>query len=61
MLTQHQEKPSILPQVTNFAILGILVLLYAPLIHFWFDGWISKNISTEHEYFSHGIIGFPFT
>ncbi|MEM1395815.1 MAG: cyanoexosortase B, partial [Cyanobacteria bacterium P01_H01_bin.150] len=39
---------------------GILVLLYAPLIHFWFDGWISKNISTEHEYFSHGIIGFPF-
>ncbi|MEM7578824.1 MAG: cyanoexosortase B [Cyanobacteria bacterium P01_A01_bin.80] len=60
MLTQHQEKPSILPQVTNFAILGILVLLYAPLIHFWFDGWISKNISTEHEYFSHGIIGFPF-
>ena len=60
MLTQHQEKPSILPQITNFAILGILVLLYAPLIHFWFDGWISKNISTEHEYFSHGIIGFPF-
>ena len=60
MLTQHQEKPSIPPQIFNFAILGILVLLYAPLVHYWFDGWVSKNISTEHEYFSHGIIGFPF-
>jgi len=60
MLTQHQERPSIPPKIINFAILGILLLLYVPLLHYWFDGWINKNISTEHEYFSHGIIGFPF-
>ncbi|MEL6163352.1 MAG: cyanoexosortase B, partial [Cyanobacteria bacterium J06628_3] len=60
MLTQHQEKPLIPPQIFYLAILGILVLLYAPLLNHWFDGWINKNISTEHEYFSHGIIGFPF-
>ncbi|AFY53348.1 eight transmembrane protein EpsH, putative exosortase [Rivularia sp. PCC 7116] len=60
MLTQHQVRRSISPQIFNFIILGILVLLYAPLVHYWYDGWISKNISTEHEYFSHGIIGFPF-
>lgn len=60
MLTQHQIKRSISPQIFNYAILGILVLLYAPLVLFWYDGWINKNISIEHEYFSHGIIGFPF-
>ena len=60
MLTQHQAKYSIPPQIFNFAILGILVLLYAPLVHHWYDGWINKSISVEHEYFSHGIIGFPF-
>ena len=60
MLTQHQARRSIPPQLFNFAILGILVLIYAPLVFFWYDGWINKNISTEHEYFSHGMIGFPF-
>jgi cyanoexosortase B len=60
MLTQHQVRRSIPPQIFNYAILGILVLLYAPLVLFWYDGWINKNISIEHEYFSHGIIGFPF-
>ncbi|MGB6295190.1 MAG: cyanoexosortase B [Rivularia sp. (in: cyanobacteria)] len=60
MLTQHQVRRSIPPQIFNYAILGILVLLYAPLVYFWYDGWINKSISTEHEYFSHGIIGFPF-
>ncbi|MDY6897668.1 MAG: cyanoexosortase B [Cyanobacteriota bacterium] len=61
MLTQHQERPLIPPQIFNFAILGILALLYAPLMHYWFDGWLNKNISTEHEYFSHALIGFPFS
>lgn len=60
MLTQQQVRRSIPPQILNYAILGILVLLYAPLVLFWYDGWINKNISIEHEYFSHGIIGFPF-
>ncbi len=60
MLTQHRKKHSIPHKFWNFAILGILLLLYAPLVHYWYDGWINKNISTEHEYFSHGIIGLPF-
>ena len=60
MLSQQQTRNSISPQLFNFVILGILVLLYAPLMHYWYDGWLNKNISTEHEYFSHGIIGFPF-
>ena len=60
MLTQHQERPLIPPKIFNLAILGILVLLYAPVLIYWFDGWINKSISTEHEYFSHAMIGFPF-
>lgn len=39
---------------------GLLVLLYAPLLVHWIDGWINKSISTEHEYFSHGLLGLPF-
>ncbi|MEG3860802.1 cyanoexosortase B [Microcoleus sp. herbarium12] len=38
----------------------LLVLLYAPLVVHWYDGWFNKNISIEHEYFSHGIIGLPY-
>lgn len=38
----------------------LLVLLYAPLILHWYDGWFNKNISIEHEYFSHGLIGLPY-
>jgi len=38
----------------------LLVLLYAPLIVHWYDGWLNKNISIEHEYFSHGLIGLPY-
>ncbi len=38
----------------------LLVLLYAPLIVHWYDGWFNKNISIEHEYFSHGLIGLPY-
>ncbi|MGL5082852.1 MAG: cyanoexosortase B [Microcoleaceae cyanobacterium] len=44
----------------NGAILGLLILLYAPVIWHWYDGWLNKNISIEHEYFSHGLIGLPF-
>ncbi len=38
----------------------LLVLLYAPLLVHWYDGWLNKNISIEHEYFSHGLIGLPY-
>jgi cyanoexosortase B len=48
------------PQSLNFAIIGLMILLYAPIIVHWYDGWLNKNISIEHEYFSHGIIGLPF-
>jgi cyanoexosortase B len=46
-----------LPEITVF---GLLLVLYLPLLLHWCDGWIHKNISTEHEYFSHGLIGLPF-
>ncbi len=44
----------------NGAIAALLVILYAPLLIHWVDGWLHKNISIEHEYFSHGLIGLPF-
>jgi cyanoexosortase B len=44
----------------NGAILGLLALLYAPLVLHWYVGWLRKTISIEHEYFSHGLIGLPF-
>lgn len=49
-------KRYILPE----GITVLLVLLYAPLIVHWYDGWLNKNISIEHEYFSHGLIGLPY-
>ena len=42
------------------AIAVLIFLMYAPLIMYWYDGWLNKSISVEHEYFSHGIIGLPF-
>ncbi len=42
------------------AIAMLLTILYAPLIIHWYDGWLHKSISIEHEYFSHGLIGLPF-
>ncbi len=43
-----------------WAIATLCTLLYAPLLWHWVDGWLHKNISIEHEYFSHGLIGLPF-
>lgn len=42
------------------AIAALLLILYAPLLIHWVDGWLHKSISIEHEYFSHGLIGLPF-
>lgn len=42
------------------AIVVLLVLLYAPLLIHWFNGWLHKIIGIEHEYFSHGLIGLPY-
>lgn len=38
----------------------LIAILYGPILLKWYDGWFNKNISIEHEYFSHGIIGFPY-
>jgi cyanoexosortase B len=41
-------------------ILGTgLLILYGPLLVYWYNGWINHNISLEHEYFSHGVLGLP--
>jgi len=40
-------------------ILGLLGVLYAPLLWYWVDGWLNKSISIQHEYFSHGLLGIP--
>jgi cyanoexosortase B len=44
----------------TIALLGLLGLLYGPLLWHWVDGWLRKSISIQHEYFSHGLIGLPF-
>ncbi|MDJ0844953.1 cyanoexosortase B [Crocosphaera sp.] len=44
----------------NVLIIAFLGILYAPLLLFWYDGWLNKSINIEHEYFSHAIIGFPY-
>ena len=60
MVLPQQIKNRNVSGLLNLAILGVLLLLYAPILLHWLDGWLNKNISTEHEYFSHGIIGLPF-
>jgi cyanoexosortase B len=57
---QIQNRNATQLQLFSFAIIGVLALLYAPILLHWLDGWLNKTISTEHEYFSHGIIGIPF-
>ncbi|MEA5513391.1 cyanoexosortase B [Nodularia sp. UHCC 0506] len=64
MALQQQLKQKNTVQLLNLAIFlaifGFIVLLYAPILLHWLDGWLNKSISIEHEYFSHGIIGLPF-
>lgn len=47
-------------QLPIAAVVGLLLVLYAPLLIHWCDGWLNKTISIEHEYYSHGLIGLPF-
>ena len=44
----------------EYLIIALLLLIYTPLLIYWYDGWLNKSISIEHEYFSHGLIGLPF-
>ncbi len=41
-------------------IIGLVGILYVPLLWHWGDGWLNKSISIQHEYFSHGLLGIPF-
>ncbi|MGB3402572.1 MAG: cyanoexosortase B [Microcoleaceae cyanobacterium] len=60
MESQQKIPITFKPQSLNLAIIGLIILLYAPIILHWYDGWLNKSISIEHEYFSHGMIGLPF-
>lgn len=55
-----QKKSTLIQQYSGWIIIGLLTIIYAPLIMYWYDGWLNKSISIEHEYFSHGLIGLPF-
>lgn len=60
MELQQQIKNRNTIQLLNWGILVTLLLLYAPILLHWVDGWLHKSISIEHEYFSHGMIGLPY-
>ena len=60
MQIEHQEINQSERRIFNFIIIALLTILYAPLVIHWYDGWLNKSISIEHEYFSHGLIGLPF-
>ncbi|MBI4784703.1 MAG: cyanoexosortase B [Oscillatoriophycideae cyanobacterium NC_groundwater_1537_Pr4_S-0.65um_50_18] len=45
---------------STIALFSLLLILYVPLLAYWVYGWLTKNISIEHEYFSHGLLGLPF-
>ncbi|HAC62382.1 MAG TPA: cyanoexosortase B [Cyanothece sp. UBA12306] len=56
-----QKLPSFIERnLGNFVIATLLIVLYRPILIHWVDGWLNKNISIEHEYFSHGLIGLPY-
>ncbi|ACB53842.1 hypothetical protein cce_4494 [Crocosphaera subtropica ATCC 51142] len=60
MQTTSKLSPFIERNLGNVLIIAFLAILYTPLLFFWYDGWLNKNINIEHEYFSHAIIGFPY-
>lgn len=61
MIQGRQTFPSFLARnLINISIAAAILVLYLPILYQWYDGWLNKNISTEHEYFSHGLIGFPY-
>jgi cyanoexosortase B len=59
-MIQTLRPPIQRPAWSDLALLGLLSLLYTPLLIHWTHGWVRKSISIEHEYFSHGLIGLPY-
>ncbi|MEM6503016.1 MAG: cyanoexosortase B [Cyanobacteria bacterium P01_C01_bin.89] len=43
-----------------YAVGVLMAIIYVPLLWHWAQGWIFKNISLEHEYFSYAFIGIPY-
>ncbi|MCU0516633.1 MAG: cyanoexosortase B [Oscillatoria sp. Prado101] len=61
MQTERKITLDIQPYLFTGTILGLLAILYAPLLAHWYYGWLKiTKISLEHEYYSHGLIGLPF-
>ncbi|MBW4491783.1 MAG: cyanoexosortase B [Oscillatoria princeps RMCB-10] len=61
MQTERKIPFDIQPYLFTGTILGLLAILYAPLLAHWYYGWLKiTKISIEHEYYSHGLIGLPF-
>ena len=61
MIPAQSKLPAPLERhLPEIAIGALLLALYGPLMLHWVDGWLNKSINLEHEYFSHGLIGFPF-
>jgi cyanoexosortase B len=60
MHTHSKRRQTLGRYHSEWIVLGMLGLLYVPLLVHWSDGWLNKSISTEHEYFSHGLLGLPF-
>lgn len=60
MLAKQKFSFAIEQNLFNLIVIVLLGVLYIPLLIHWYDGWLNKSISIEHEYFSHGLIGFPY-
>ena len=60
MQTTSKISPFLERNLGNILIITFLAIIYAPVLLFWYDGWLNKSINIEHEYFSHAIIGFPY-
>jgi cyanoexosortase B len=61
MMQRSSKLPSWLEQHGQMTLLGVIIaILYLPMFNYWLDGWLNKTIGTEHEYFSHALIGFPY-
>ena len=60
MQLRHKFPLTLVENNFNYLIIGLLAILYTPLLLHWVDGWLNKSISIEHEYFTHALIGLPF-
>jgi cyanoexosortase B len=57
---QSIKKKWLITPYFEYLTIALLTIIYLPLLLHWYDGWLHKTISIEHEYFSHGMIGLPF-